>query len=401
MSNLKLEKAWSVIQEGLDEGAFPGAVAGVANHKQTLFLHAGGFSKTEPARRTLKTDDLFDLASLTKPVATATTLLRLVQLGKVSLDQPVSAFFQNWPQGDYSQITIRHLLTHTSGIPAWFPIYTQANNKEEALAVISRLDLAYRPGTRVEYSCLGYIVLGLLIEGITGLPLEQATKELVFSPLGMGETTYLPLHTLQVNPERIVFNEADSTIEKGMTSQSGFSFDRWRKGYGPGTPNDGNACYALGGISGNAGLFSTASDLLTFGQAWLRALRGEAPGFLSPSLSKLAISNQTSGLNVARGLGWVLFTYGIITREEMSPAPSMTPYLAPVTQLTPRPRSSGELLSTRAFGHTGFTGTSLWIDPEKNLVIVLLTNHLHISSKLDLNTIRARFHNAVVTDLGL
>lgn len=382
-------------------GHFPELLQGSRTTNRRYFSMREAFLEPIPAKRTLKTDDLFDFASLTKPVATATTILRLVQLGKVSLDQPVSAFFQNWPQGDYSQITIRHLLTHTSGIPAWFPIYTQANNKGEALAVISRLDLAYRPGTRVEYSCLGYIVLGLLIEGITGLPLEQATNELVFAPLGMEETTYLPLHTFPVKAERIVFNEADSTIEKGMTSRAGFSFDRWRKGYEPGTPNDGNACYALGGVSGNAGLFGTASDLLTFGQAWLRALRGEALGFLSPSLAKLAISNHTSGLNVARGLGWVLFTDGVITQEEMSPAPSMTPYFAPVAQLTPRPRSSGELLSARAFGHTGFTGTSLWIDPEKDLVIVLLTNHLHTSSKLDLNTIRARFHNAVVTDLGL
>lgn len=401
MTNLELKNAWSVIQEALEQGAFPGAVAGVANQEQTLFLQAEGFSRTKPTKRTLDKDDLFDLASLTKPVATASTLLRLVQLGTVSLDRPISAYFENWPRTDYGQITIRHLLTHTSGLPAWFPIYTQATNKEEALAVIGELGLAYEPGTRVEYSCLGYIVLGLLIERITGLPLEQATQELVFAPLGMEETVYLPLHTLQVDPERLVLNEADSTIEKGMTSRARFSFNHWRKGYGPGTPNDGNACYALGGISGNAGLFGTTSDLLTFGQAWLRALSGKERGFLSPSLAKLATSNQTSGLNSARGLGWVLFTDGMITKEEMSPAPSMTPYFAPVTQLTPRPRSSGELLSTRAFGHTGFTGTSLWIDPEKDLVIVLLTNHLHISSKLDLNTIRARFHNAVVTDLGL
>lgn len=401
MSNLKLENAWSVIQEGLDRGAFPGAVAGVANSEQTLLLQAGGFSRIEPSKRTLKTDDLFDLASLTKPVATATTLLRLVQLGKISIDQPVSAFFQNWTRGDYSQITIRHLLTHTSGLPAWFPTYTQASAKEEALTVICGLDLAYKPGTRVEYSCLGYIVLGLLIERITELPLEQATNELVFTPLGMEETAYVPLHTLQVDPERLVYNEANSSIEKGMTNRAEFSFDHWRKGYGPGTPNDGNACYTLGGISGNAGLFGTAGDLLTFGQAWLRALRGEERGFLSPSLARLATSNQTPRLNSARGLGWVLFTDGMITPEEMSLAPSMTPYFDPITQLTPRPRSSGELLSTRAFGHTGFTGTSLWIDPEKDLVIVLLTNHLHISSKLDLTTIRARFHNAVVADLGL
>lgn len=396
-----LENAWNVIQESLELGAFPGAVAGVANHKQTLFLQAGGFSRIKATKRVLHHNDLFDLASLTKPVATATTLLRLVQLGKLSLDQPVSTHLRGWPDGDYSQITVRHLLTHSSGLPAWFPVYTQTTNGDEVLAVISKLDLAYRPGIRVEYSCLGYIVLGILIEQITNLTLEQATQDLVFQPLAMNETAYLPLKTLKANPERLVCNEADSVIEKGMTSRAGLSFDGWREGYGPGTPNDGNACYALGGISGNAGLFGTAGDLLTFGQAWLRALQGKESGFLSPSLARLAISNQTPGLNIARGLGWVVFTDGLITKEEMSLSPSMTPYFAPVTRLMPRPRSSGELLSKQAFGHTGFTGTSLWIDPEKDLVIVLLTNHLHITSKLDLNTIRAKFHNAVVTDLGL
>jgi CubicO group peptidase (beta-lactamase class C family) len=325
----------------------------------------------------------------------------LVQLGRLSLDEPVSAYIKEWRTPGLSHVTIRHLLTHTSGLPAWFPLYTKAANQDEVLAQISKLGLVYETGSQVEYSCLGFIVLGILIERVSGLTLSTACKELVFSPLGMKETTYLPLQTLKVDPERLVLNEAESLVEKSMTKRAGFSFSNWREGYGAGTPNDGNACYAMKGISGNAGLFSTARDLLVFGQAWLNSLSGGNKDFLSPSLAWTAVTNHTPGLNSARGLGWMVFRDAFISQEEMSLSPSMIPYLTPPPYLTPSPRSSGELLSKQAFGHTGFTGTSLWIDPEKDLVMTLLTNRLHTKTKMDLNTIRARFHNAVVTDLGL
>lgn len=396
-----MQNAWGVLQESLTTDAFPGVVAGVANHKQTLLLKAGGFSRLKPTSRPLRPHDLFDLASVTKPVATATSLLRLVQLGRASLDEPASAYIKEWRNSEHSQITIRHLLTHTSGLPAWFPTYVEATNKEETLALITKLGLVYQTGSRVEYSCLGYIILGILIERISGLNLDTVCQQLVFAPLGMQETVFRPLQTLQLDADRIVYNEADSEIEKSMTHRAGFSFAGWRKGYDLGAPNDGNACYSMKGISGNAGLFGTAGDLLTFGQAWLRSLAGHDGSFLTPSLARLAISNQTPGLNESRGLGWLLFNDTLVSREEMSSSPSMIPYVISPTYLSPRPRSSGELLSKQAFGHTGFTGTSLWIDPEKDLVVVLLTNHLHTKSTVDLNTVRARFHNAIVGDLGL
>ncbi len=401
LTQLHLANAWGVIQEGLACEAFPGAAVGVASSKEVLFLKAGGFSRIEPSQRPMHQDDVFDLASLTKPMATAAALLRLVHLGRLSLNEPVSAYIKEWRRPGLSHITIRHLLTHTSGLPAWFPLYTKAANQDEVLTQISKLGLVYETGSRVEYSCLGFIVLGILVERVSGLTLSTACKELVFSPLGMKETAYLPLETLKVDPERLVYNEADNLVEKSMIQRAGFSFSNWQEGYRVGTPNDGNACYAMEGISGNAGLFSTARDLLIFGQAWLNSLSGHKKEFLSPSLAWAAVSNHTPGLNSARGLGWMLFRDTLITQEEMSLPPSMIPYLTPPPYLTPSPRSSGELLSKKAFGHTGSTGTSLWIDPEKDLVMTLLTNRLHTKTKMDLNTIRARFHNAVITDLGL
>lgn len=401
MTTLDLTTGRRVLQEGIQGKAFAGAVAGVTTRDQVLFLEAIGHSMLEPTVRLMETSDVFDIASLSKAVATATALLRLVHLGKVSLDEPVSAYIKEWNRSYHAEVSIRHLATHTSGLPAWFPTYTEASNPKEVLLLLSRLGFAYPTGTCVQYSCLNYILLGLVLEAITGQSLDQVCHELVFAPLGMKETAYLPLKNLDLDPERLVLNEADSTIEKAMTKRAGLSFTKWREGYAPGIPNDGNASYAMGGVSGNAGVFSTAPDLLLFAQAWLKSLGGQDHSFLTPSLARRATTDRTGGLHPPRGLGWLLATNTLVSGEDSLVHPSRLPYNSPPAYLTPVPRSSGELLSDRAFGHTGFTGTSLWIDPEKDLAIILLTNRLHIQTEMSLMNIRARFHNAVVADLGL
>ena len=167
-----------------------------------------------------------------------------------------------------------------------------------------------------------------------------------------------------------------------------------------GLPHDGNARHALGGVAGNAGLFGSAEDLLIYGRAWLAMLRGEENGLLTPSLARLAVADHTSALGPPRGLGWALSQPGL-AEPAAAPAPWELPFAEPAPWAAISPRFSGELLSPRSFGHTGFTGTSLWIDPEKDLVIVLLTNYVHGEKKLPLMPVRARLHNAVVADLRL
>lgn len=397
----QLSNARRVLQAGIEAQAFPGAVAAVATTHQVLFWEAVGHSRLEPTPRVMNKDDIFDLASLTKPVATATALLRLVDQGLVSLDEAVSKYIKEWNRYQHAEVSIRHLLTHTSGVAGWFPTYTEAAGREEVRRLLASLGLAYKPGTRVQYSCLNFILLGFVIEEITGQTLDQACRELVFAPLGMEETSYLPLENLAIDPDRLVYNEKDSVIEKGMTGRAGLSFQNWREGYEPGMPNDGNCRYALGGISGNAGLFSTARDLVLFGQAWLRAISGSDASFLTPSLARLAASDQTPGLLPPRGLGWLRCNNRLVSSDDLLPHPSRLPFNTPPAYLFADPRSSGELLSDEAFGHTGFTGTSLWIDPVKDLIIVLLTNRLHGNPQTGIMPFRARFHNAVIADLGL
>ena len=322
-------------------------------------------------------------------------------MGEVSLDEPVSAYIKEWNRSYQAEVSIRHLLTHTSGIAGWFPTYNEASNPDEVRLLLSRLGFAYQPGTRVQYSCLNYILLGMVIEAITGKALDQVCHELIFSPLGMRDTSYLPLKNLAIDAQRLVLNEPDSLIEKAMTKRAGITFANWRQGYAPGQPNDGNACYGMGGASGNAGVFSIAKDLIVFGQAWLKAVAGTESHFLTPSLARLAVSNQTPGLTPPRGLGWVAAHNTLIAGEDNMVNPSRLPFNTPPAYLTPSPRSSGELLSGQSFGHTGFTGTSLWMDPQKDLAIVLLTNRLHVEAEMSIMNVRARFHNAVVASLGL
>ncbi len=400
MTQVTFEKAQSVLEYGIENQAYPGAVAGVANKDKILFLEAVGHSRLAPTERPMERDDLFDLASLTKPVATATALLRLVHLGKVSLDEPVGAYIKEWRRPQQGEVSLRHLLTHTSGLAAWYPLYTEATNPRDVAALIARLGFANPVGSRVVYSCLNFILLGLVIEEITKKRLDEACQDLVFAPLKMKETAFLPLQNLKLKPERLVLNEADSLYEKGTVKRAGLSFDGWLEGYVPGLPHDGNARYAMGGVSGNAGLFSTASDLLLFAQSWLKSLASIERSFLTPSLARLAASNQTPGLTPPRGLGWVA-NFNTLVCLDRRLDPWNLPFSAPSPYEVASPRSSGELLSADACGHTGFTGTSLWIDPRKDLAIVLLTNRLHAEAKMGLMTIRARFHNAVIADLGL
>ncbi len=391
-----MENKWSriveVAEEGIKKGIYPGFCLGVAEGEKIKFQAGRGYRKIEPERGIMEENNLFDLASLTKPIATASTALKMIEEGYFSLDESIGSYLPEKYRHRWGRVSFRHLLSHTSGIPAWYPTYTRVSSRKEVLYVLLQMEQVYRPGSKSEYSCLGYILLGFLLEKIGGASLDQISRELVFKPLGLDKTCFNPVEK-GFGEEAFVYNERDSKIERGMVARAGLSFSDWREGFSPGVVNDGNSAYSLEGISGNAGLFSTVSDVILFGQAWLKSLKGE--GFLARSLASLAVKEQGRDLDDF-GLGWVLLRSKL---RETTFSSSMAPFLPTPLYSEVGPSAAGELFSPESFGHTGFTGTSLFIDPYYSRVIVFMANHLHPAFNGGLNTIRARIHNTVFSFL--
>lgn len=342
-----------LVQRLVEAGCFPGAVLLVARRGRVAYFKAFGYAQLYPERRPMTADAVFDLASLTKVVATTPVILRLAEMGELSLDDPVSLYFPAFNEGSKSKVRIWHLLTHTSGLPAHIPLYSLLGRREDAYNYIAGLSLEYEPGTKVVYSDLGFILLGRIAELVAGKPLDELAKELVFEPLGMRETAFNPPPELRERAAATEHCKLRNRILKGEV-------------------HDENAWF-MGGVAGHAGLFSTASDLALYAQMWLNRGSLGSARVLSPATVELATRNHTQGLNECRGLGWALNC---------------------------RPCSCGDLMSPKAYGHTGFTGTSLWIDPAYELSVILLTNRVH-PTRENQCLLRARrlIHNAVVASL--
>lgn len=362
------EKAFGVVRRFVEEGRIPGAVAQIGTAAGALRPRAFGFRQIVPACEPASPDTIFDCASLTKAVVTATLALLALEEGLFRLDDAAGLFVPEFLEGGPAEdrevkqeITIRQLLTHTSGLPAWAPLFESAGNEHDGAAgpsahpaerIVRRLcrqPLAYRPGTAVVYSCLGFILLGEILRRFYGAPLDALARERIFRPLGMQDAQYCP-------PPAIASRIAATELVGGAPLV--------------GVVHDENA-RAMGGVSGNAGLFATAMDLSRF--AWMMLGRGRfgSSRFLSPAAVAEATRDHTGHLGVSRGLGWAVKgrTAG---------------------------GSAGDLFSPESFGHTGFTGTSLWIDPARGLFAVLLTNRVHPSRDNDAHwRLRPLFHNAV------
>lgn len=348
----RLEEVDRLMRRLVENGCFPGAVLLVARHGRVALRRSYGFAQLLPEKRPMTLDTVFDLASLTKVVATAPVALKLVERGELSLDDPLSMYFPPFGEGVKARVRIWHLLTHTSGLPAHLPLYSLALKRGEVYSYLSGVGLEYEPGTRVVYSDLGFILLGGVIEMVAGKTLNEVAEELVFRPLGMRETTFNPEGDLKERAAATEHCKLRGRILRGEV-------------------HDENAWF-MGGVAGHAGLFSTAMDLAAYAQMWLSG------GFfgariLSPITVKLATRNHTQGLNERRGLGWAL---------------------------NGGPCSCGDLMSDEAYGHTGFTGTSLWIDPTYDLFVLLLTNRIHPTRESSC-IVRARrlVHNAVVSSI--
>lgn len=304
------------------DSAFPGAAVAVGRHDSVLLLTAvGHYGIDDP--RPVTTETVYDLASLTKVIGLTTACMMLVGDGKLDLDAPVQRYVPAFRGPNKERVTIRHLLTHSSGLPAWRPLYIEATTRAVAFAIADTTPLLRQPGDTFVYSDLGAMVLTQVVEGLAGQRLDAYLDTHEFKPLGMTSTRFLPPSSWR---DRVAPTERsqDGTIIKG-------------------TVHDENA-WKLGGVSGHAGLFSSAPDLARFAQWLLTAWRQDS-GQVRVFTKRQAIPAGSS-----RALGWD-------TPSENS--------------------SAGTKFGAQAFGHTGFTGTSIWIDPERDLFVILLTNRVN------------------------
>ncbi|MFC4808025.1 serine hydrolase domain-containing protein [Paenibacillus sp. GCM10023250] len=348
--------AMAQLDQAVADGEIPGGVAAIGRKGQLLEYAAGDAGLTGAAKFRVRTDTRYDCASLTKIVVTLPLVLQLLDEGRLRLDDAVGRFIPAFDGegGTKSSVTIRHLLTHTSGLAPFVDLHTHGWTREQMLSFVAGLDLEYEPGTQVVYSDLGFILLGRLISDLLGMPLEEAAAKRIFEPLGMLDSGYRPLpeDRPRIAPTEHYAYEPEP---------------RW------GIVHDENAG-AMGGVSGHAGLFATARDLIRYAAMWLNEGEWEGKRLLSRSAVRLAARNQTaSAAGGTRGLGWVL-------KGDKWDA-------------------SGDLLSERSYGHTGFTGTSLYIDPEAGLTVALLTNRVHLGRDKSVARLRACFHNAVAASL--
>jgi CubicO group peptidase (beta-lactamase class C family) len=354
-------------------GDFPSAVYVVAENGKAVFADAQGDAVREPETHAAALETIYDLASLTKPLVTGLLCARLVESGALALDRSVAQYLQEFDRADKRHLTVRELLTHTSGLPAWRPLYLTARDKEGALAAIANEALVYKTGKRVAYSDLGFIVLGFLLQRLTGKPFDQLAQREIIDPLHLRQTFFNPAHELRTD---IAASEKGNAYELAMcegdfSSTAPESRDSaWRNQIIWGEVHDANA-YFLGGAAGHAGLFSTASETLRLANQFIS---GQSE-LLSKEICALFRQNMTKGLNEARSFAWQLAA----TKDS----------------------TAGPTLPPDAFGHTGFTGTSCWIDAQRERVFILLTNRTHEHSLpfTNLNATRREFHTLAVSAL--
>ena len=360
-----LEAVNAVVEAAVSARAFPGGVLAVGRGGALVHLRAFGRLSYDLDAAEVTTDTLYDLASLTKVVVTTTLSMILVDEGKLGLDARVHAFFPAFSGPAKEQVTVRHLLTHSGGLQWWAPLYKEIQGKTAYLERIVAMDLAYDPGARSVYSDLGIILLGDILERVSGTPFEELARKRVLEPLAMKDSRYRPPAELL---DRIAPTENDP----------------WRGRVVRGEVHDENAL-ALGGVAPHAGLFATAPDLAHLAQALLDG--GVFGGRRIVSRGTVELFTERAGIPVSsRALGWD-------TPTDESGQRSSTPG-------QPGYSSAGSLFSARSFGHTGFTGTSMWMDPQRGLYVILLTNRVHPTRENNkIRDTRAQVADAVVRAL--
>lgn len=364
----KFSKALEILNTAVRQHAFPGAVLAAGHEGRLAILSAGrlDYSKESPPATA---ETIYDLASLTKPVATATAAMILADRGMLRLDRPVADYLPDFLQpfvtsvdplyDARNEVTVRHLLAHTSGLPAYEKFFVRAREKSHVLEEVLALPLEETPGRKTIYSDPGFILLGEIVERASGERLDAWCKKEIFEPLRMQDTCFNPA---QDRWQQIAPTELDESFRNRLIR---------------GEVQDENA-WVMGGVAGHAGLFGTAGDMASFCRMMLQEGKPDGSQLVQPT----TIREFTQAGHVAegalqeasgRGLGW--------------DKPS-------------EPSSSGRYFSRRSYGHLGFTGTSLWIDPQKALFVILLTNRIHPSrSNEAIRQVRPAVHDAVVEAL--
>ena len=332
MDTTRLNLIDDIVQEGLEQDKMPGCVVMIGRREGIAFRRAYGFRQLQPEKIAMTTDTVFDLASLTKPIATATSVMALIQQGKLDPDATVATYLPEFAQNGKETITIRHLLTHTGGLIADNAMSDYADGEDKAFARIYGLKPTAAPGESFTYSDVGFIVLGQVVKAVSGKDVHEVSQAHIFEPLKMTETGYLPND--QLKARAAVTEQRDG---------------HWMQG----EVHDPRA-FALNGIAGHAGLFSTAHDLARYATMMLGGGRLHDVQILDESTYNL----MTTAVEIPRGrraLGW----------------DAKTGYSS----------NRSDLMSSQAFGHGGFTGTGIWIDPVQNLYVIFLSNRVHPDGK--------------------
>jgi serine-type D-Ala-D-Ala carboxypeptidase len=324
-----------------------------------LSVVARGHAVVTPEVISVTPETIFDLASLTKTLATTLLLLMEAEAGQLRLDDPVATYVPEFGGSDRRDVTLLHLATHTSGLPKWRPLYVDPGDTERVAGALGALPLEYETGTRVVYSDPNFILLGIALERIAGRRLDALFAERVAGPLGLTRTGFMPAPELRAE---IAASERGNAFERRMCGDECASFGGWRTDVIWGEVHDGNAHF-LGGVAGHAGLFGTAFETARIAEQFLPG----AELLRSDESFDLVRRNLTPGLEEHRSVGW---------------------------QLASTPDSAaGPALAPESFGHLGFTGTSVWVEPSRERVYVLLTNRVHPTWRdIPMNTIRRRAH---------
>jgi uncharacterized protein YbbC (DUF1343 family)/CubicO group peptidase (beta-lactamase class C family) len=338
------------MQQAVADGLIPGGVVLVGHDGRVVYRKAFGSRSLEPSREAMTVDTIFDIASLTKCVATTTSVMQLMEEGKLRLNDPVAAYLPDFAQNGKKDITVRELLTHYSGLGPDLDLKQPWQGRNTAFAMAMQQKPAYPPGSRFLYSDINFETLGFLVEKVSGMPLNDYAAQHIFAPLGMKDTRFLP-------PAQWFPRIAPTEYDEHGTMLRGVVHDPTAR--------------RMGGVAGHAGVFSTADDLARFAQELLsgHTLLGRL------AIEKMSTPQQPANAASLRGLGWDIDS--------------------------PFATNRGELLPVGSFGHTGFTGTSLWIDPVTDTYIILLTNVVHPHAGKSVVSLRSRVANAVAASLEL
>lgn len=363
------------LRQATGDGVVPGAVICVTQRGDTIWHEAYGVAERTPRQRPMLRDTLFDMASLTKVVATTSLVLLAHHEGACRLDDCLQCFYPHLVNTAMGAITIRQLLTHSSGLAAWQPLYqallpagpvssepaAARRHRQRAARLILQTAMVYPAGSRVLYSDLGFMLLADILESQYQQPLDALFCRNVARPLGLQCTAYRPL-------------EAISALPACPAAYAATEVCAWRQRLLSGEVHDENA-WAMGGVAGHAGLFATAEDLSRFASAFWETSVGQR-SWLPAALVRHSMQRQTHPRGNTRALGWDTPTLG--------------------------KSSSGDFFSSRSIGHLGFTGCSLWLDPERQITVVLCTNRVHPTrDAAGIATLRPAVHNLVMRALGV